>query len=93
MVGPYHPRVSLRFTVTFVGNSGRECPIPSIPIVIRYGIVIVVECALRLLVDDAENLINGVVPWRSLHLRNESRIGREYNGQLSFMIELSFVAW
>lgn len=59
--------VSLWLAVALVYDSRRKCSRTSSPVVIRDDIIVLVESALRLFVDDTENLIDCAVPWRDIN--------------------------
>jgi hypothetical protein len=86
----YHTCVSLWLPIPAVRNSGGQRTISASPIEIGNEIEILVECGLRLFINDAENLIDGSIPLTNGDFRIESI--REGYAQLSFIKEVSFVS-
>lgn len=59
-----HTCVCLGLSIAVVCHCRRKGPVPSCPIVVGNDIVIVVESALRLLVDYSENLVDCIDPYK-----------------------------
>lgn len=69
--------VRLRLAVSAVGDGRGQGTVSSSPVIVRDEVEVLVETALRLLVDDAEDLCDRIVPYsvNFSNLRLTTRLG------------------
>jgi hypothetical protein len=61
-MGSNKTRIPLWFSVAFIGNSWRQCPVSTSPVEVRYAIEVFVESGLGLLPYDSEDLVDCSIP-------------------------------
>ena len=61
-MGSYQTGISPRCAITSIRNRSTESPIKTSPVIAREEIVVFVERWSRLIFDELQNRVNGVVP-------------------------------